>query len=394
MLNLKDYEVEFRGPTSSDKNNETFTSIQVDLVSSNRILTRENKRLSEYLAAANYNRQVLEGRISSLLSAADTAADSWGTTGNKVLFAEFHSNATEYSTYGNTGFLDVVHGHLRLPTIQSFSKIPLFRDQDGFLQPTSDVTVALSTDGTNYLTKTRPHGVYNALSRGSARFWVEEYDSGSAPADLYYLLRLPKSINPAINCVLVHPFPDNILSIEEISFLGPAGQWTPIPGGDANPATRAMIHFSSRDYADQIRLKLGPSSVLANLALENKQVFGLQSLDVGLLEYQDQAEHVFRLDAGGVITQLKSFDASYLLQTPDAGDYSQFDKDYIWFEIFTDVPVKGSAEGRIYDSRVNEYPLDSNVSVGGSVSTLYVRVGMLRVANTTPTVSALTLEYA
>jgi len=68
----------------------------------------------------------------------------------------------------------------------------------------------------------------------------------------------------------------------------------------------------------------------------------------------------------------------------------------IWFEIFGSPPTPGSSTGRIYDSRINVYPLttdSSAVSVTGSPTTLYVRVGFKGVSNTTPVLKNLYIVY-
>lgn len=133
-----------------------------------------------------------------------------------------------------------------------------------------------------------------------------------------------------------------------------------------------------------------------NLDGDPRRIIGLQNVDIGFIEYQSQAEIVTMHQASTYVNSLTGFEASYTLNTADAGDYSAYDKNYIWWEIFPFAPSQGSSEGKIYDSRTNVYPLtsaSSAIPVTTSTTRFYVRTNFVGVSSTTPVLNSLTLNY-
>ena len=205
-------------------------------------------------------------------------------------------------------------------------------------------------------------------------------------------------MNPSINSVLFHPAPQWELAVLGIDYLSLSGNWIEIPGSNMRAATNMMLHFYARDYDNQVRVRVRPSdALLYSLDSNPYRLIGIQNMDVGFIEYQSQGEIVTVHQGASTISAITGFEASYGLNTADAGDYSAYDKNYIWWEIFTERPTQGSTQGKVYDSRTNVYPLTSSSSaipITASTTRLYVRSNFVRVSSTTPTLNSLTLRYS
>lgn len=398
---LQNFQVPRRGRTSSGKHNDQFESILRDINRAFRGIQTVDNRMLTFLRNINYQNQLLQARVENTRREADNANSSFNAlNGTKLLYASYWG--AESISNINTLRHDQVHGQITLIPNNSWSHIPVVRNAQDRLIPVENVSIAtsevkLSSQG-NFNTISRPDNIYYSINKSPTDSWSHTW-SAYPPASLggniglEIEITVPEPMSPAINTLIVHPFPYWGCIAHRASILSAGGAWTDIPGWPAfgKPENTAW-YFGSTNYANKFRIKMINQSTVIDEYLEEVKIVGSSNIDIGFTEFAQEGNAIFAFEAPSTeISYLRSFSADLSINT----EQNVNQHDYIWFEIYKDADLNI----KVYDSRSNTYPMlttDSpiDVRIGGTpLNKLWVRVTMKRVHSTTPILRDIAISY-
>jgi hypothetical protein len=371
-VSFSGYEKEFRDEISSESLNRNFSDIYNDISEAYTRNQYINNKLSEHVTNLSYANQMLNVRIGELNAAiaalvGDTDIMHWSAYDISQLVT-------------STCRQDLLAGIMTLEWARSWTKLQLVVNEYGEYESGNATRVAFDDGSEVYLDK--PDSIYYAFDNNPETSWVKVYPTGGAPSSVLVRLEVPPSMNPAINSVYVSPFPDGGPSITDLEYLTNAGAWVPLITSPLDKKTR--LHFSPSDYNNQIRFIMTPVSLLDSNG-DAVKVFGMQDLDVSFIEYNNSGSFVIKLDASGNITSIKTVDVDYSI-TPSIDE--TIDNPLV-VEVFEDAGLTT----RCYSNLTHAHPYDGSISLSTSTSSLWVRVTMNRINNTTPVVNNITIKY-
>ena len=393
-VTLRDYEVQYRGRSSSKRYNDALSQIQDDLITCLEQLQKINSKFLNLEAATNYQNQAATAKANSLLDAASGCLDVYLLGGTDKI--------STVSMYDRSAVIDgdarhnALYGQITLPATHSNSKIPILETPAGNFEAVPGVTIELweGLSG-SYATVDRTHPVYRAVDHNFSTFWVNEY--GANPTRVRMKLSYPSAVSPSVNVITVNPFPETAVQVNNIQYNS-LSTFQTIPGF-VPTKDRSIYYFESVEVSDQITIELVTSTTMNNTNGNPVYPYGLQIADVGFVDLIDTAYSVVRLKSSSPgFSTMTSFDTDTVINTIEGTPVT----DYVRFEIFKVEQVdwtSPSAGDRVYDSDKDTYPYTTdlpslNVEFGGGpVDSLFVKMTLNKVANTTPVVRGMTLTY-
>lgn len=393
-VTLRDYEVQYRGRSSSKRYNDALSQIQDDLITCLEQLQKINSKFLNLEAATNYQNQAATAKANSLLDSASGCLDVFLLGGTDKLSVS--------SMYDRDAVIDgdarhnALYGQLTLPATHSNSKIPILETPAGNFEAVPGVTIELweGLSG-SYETIDRTHAVYRSVDHNFSTFWVNEY--GTNPNRIRMRLTYPSAVSPDVNVITVNPFPETAVQINDVQYNS-LSTFSTIPGFVPSK-DRVIYYFESVEVSDQVTFELITSTTMNNTNGNPVFPYGLQIADVGFVDLIDTAYAVVRMHSSNPgFSTLTSFDTDAVINSIEATTLT----DFVRYEIFNAEQADWTAPSlaaRVYDSDKDTYPYTTdlpslNVESGGSaVPKLYVKMTLTKVSNTTPVIRGITLTY-
>jgi hypothetical protein len=392
-VTLRDYETQYRGRSSSKRYNDAISRIQDDLITCLEELQKLQSKFLTQQMATNYQNQAVASKTDQLLAEASGCLEYYIAGGTDKLAAVSMYDVD--AVIAGAAAHNPLYGQLTLPSSHSNSKIPVLETPGGNIEAVPGVTIDLweGLSGT-YETKDRTHQIYKAVDHNYSTFWVNEYDV--SPTRLMFRLTYPTAVNPSVNVVTVNPFPETVVDITDIQYNGLTTTDT-IPGF-VSTSERKIYHFEAVDVNDQITIRMETTTTMLNLNGDSVFPYGFQIVDLGFIDFLTTAYGVVRLNASDPgFSTLTSFDADVAINTIDSSTIT----DHVRFQIYNDMQAdwdNPSAIALVYDSDTDTYPYSSDLpsidtESGGPVESLYVKVTLNKVVNTTPVIRGMTITY-
>ena len=145
---------------------------------------------------------------------------------------------------------------------------------------------------------------------------------------------------------------------------------------------KTRIHFSPVDYNNQIKITMEPVTLI-NEELEDVNVFGLQDVEVGFIEYNNTGYIVLKLDAADSISKITSVDLDYNI-TPSVNES-------IDHPVVVEIYEESALTTRCYSSLSDGHPFEGSISLSTPSASLYVKVTLDKINNTTPVIKGITV---
>jgi len=378
------YEKEFRGAIDSEDLNNDFKAIYNDLAESYRRLQYINGKLTEYASDVSYQNQQLDNRLNELEDALIAASGHYATAGGNLMYWSAYSDSELAS---NTSRHNMTTGDITLPWTRSWTKIPLISNAYGDYEPSTAVSIAYD-DGVEVY-KNKPDDMYDMVDNNPETNWVHTYDTTGAPASVTVRIELPSSTNPAIDSVYAAPFPEGGPTITNIRYLTSAGSWTQISNFSSTDRRRRW-HFSPVDYNNQVDITITPADLLDS-AGNSVKVFGLQDVDVSLIEYVSSSDFIIKLSAapGDTISAITYVYLEYTI-SPSIREANIDDTDRpVILRIYEDAALTT----RVYSNLIYAHPYTGSISLGTPSNSIWAKVNLQSINSTTPVVRSITVRY-
>jgi hypothetical protein len=368
-ITLRDYEREFRSEINSEDLNRNFGEIYDDIAEALLRYQYVNNKLSEHISDMNYEIQSLTAKIEDLEGAYASLNSSLS-----VLYWDAHSDVEVLDSTCNH---EKSVGNVTLEWSKNWTKMQVTVNEWGDNEAGPNVSVAVD-DGGGEVYIDRPDDIYDALDNNPQTNWVVEYDD-PVPSGLTVRIEVPPSMNPSINNLYVAPFPDGGPTIESVEYITVLGSWIELA---TNINSRTRLHFTPVDYGNQVRFTISPVELL-NSEMETVGVFGVQDIDVGFIEYSSTGYIVIELEHGTTISAITSVTADYSI-TPSTDE--SVTNPFV-LEIFED----SGLNTRCYSSTLDGHPFTGSISISTSTTSLYAKVTMKKINNTTPVLRSITV---
>lgn len=369
-ITLRNYEREFRDGIDSESLNRNFREIYNDLSEAFLRYQYINTKLSQHVSDINLENQMLQARIEDL----ETDVAALGSDMDIVHWSAYSDD----EIISNTGKQDVAVGNLTLGWSRSWTKMQITVNEWGDYEAGNATLVAFDpgTGTESYID--RPDDIYNAVDNNPRTNWVESYSSAT-PANVTVRIEIPPSINPSINTLYIAPFPDGGPKVTDIKYLTTAGTWVSL---GTNIDHRTRLHFTPVDYNNQIKFTMTPVTLL-DTESNSIDVFGMQDIEVGFIEYNNSSVTVVKLDSSNTITNITSVALSYTI-TPTVDEKIS---NPVILELFEDSGLTTSC----YSSITNAHPYTGSIALATPSTSLYARITLKKINNTTPVVKELTI---
>ena len=386
-VTLRDYDVTYRGPSSTKKFKDALRQIQNDLVSAMRGEADIDNRLFALASAFNYEIQVSSSRAAAL----DTAV-ALGLAGlaDKVLVASMYSPSIVIES---TAKHNPSYGILTLDATSAVSRLPALRNSEGGLVASPGILVELDS-GSGYSALTRDDAIYRAIDHNYGTFWMREYPGANAP--VYLRITWPTPPSPLLNVITVNPFPEEFVTVKTLQYNA-LGTLTAAPGFYES-SRKAMYHFQEASVSNQLVVQLQHTGAgLVNIYGSTNYPVGLQIIDAGYVDFSSTGYAVLEMEVPGAgASYVTSILADMDLNTSGGQDIL----DYVRIQLFNEEAVDWSSPGTaVWDSDSDTYPYTTDLAVidvrdgSAPVSTLYAKVTLSKVAGTSPVFRALRLTY-
>jgi len=383
-LRLTNYEIGFRDPIESEKLNNTFSSIAEDLSEAFHRSQYIGNTLSEYISDRMYQQQQIDANNSALNALLTTAIATYAAAGGNHLYWSAYTNS---GVSNSDSMHDVTCGNVTLSWSRSWTKLPLVLNDYNIYVPDTSIK-AYYDDGTE-VEKLQPDDIYDCIDNNPQTAWVKNYLVGVAPASVTVRLDIPASHNPAISSIYVAPFPNGGPTITSIEYITYAGTWVSI-SGFTSTNSRRRYHFSPVDYAGQIRFVMAPA-LLNDTNGNPSAIFGMQDIDISLIEYSNSSSFVVRLDSapGNTISNITYVDSTYTI-SPSVTEtaINEYDRPVV-IEIFED----SNLTTRVYSNLINGHPFSGSLSLATPSSSVWVKYTLRKINSTTPVVRDITVRY-
>ena len=121
------------------------------------------------------------------------------------------------------------------------------------------------------------------------------------------------------------------------------------------------------------------------------RVYGMQNLDVGLIEYVDSSSFVVGLESsdGTTITNLTYAYLNYEIN-PSVSESNLSDGDRpVIIEIYED----SSLTTRVYSNLVYAHPYTGSIALNTTSNHVWCRITLKKINNSTPVIKELTVKY-
>lgn len=396
-LSLREYQLQYRGTSSTKGVMDALTQIQDDIVSGIRRIGAIDSKLLNMAIALNLENQALSEKVSDLESELDTAYTEYnaGVTDKLLVKSMYDPDAVLAGTANH----NPAYGDLTLPHRGHVTRIPVIQNPDGDYEaiPGTLVEIDVTGTGSSYTAKDRNTTAYRCLDHSPRTFWIDERGTGAT--NILYRLTYPQPNNPRINVIVINPFPENNCEVTALQYnrLGSWSAVTGFPGGGIT--TKRMIHTEGVDISNQVRLTLrNNSSGLSDLGSNTVYPVGLQILDVGYIDFSSSGYAVVDFSVpGSGASYLTSLAATMSLNVSTGEVVS----DYVRIQVFNSSQADWGSpvDTPVYDSWSDTYPHTTDLSQvdvrdGGSpVSNLYVKFTLTKVGDTTPVVRKIKMTY-
>lgn len=381
-ISFRDYEKSFRGAIESDDLNNNLKDIYNDLAEAYRREQYINNRLREYASDLSYQCQMLAVRLSNASAALIAASGSYAAAGGNVLYWSAYSNDGVSS---NSSRHDLSIGEVTLPWSRSYTKIPLVLNEYGDYEVDSSVKINYCND---YYTK--PDDLWDLVDNNPETNWVKSYPLADSPGQITLRIELPSSTNPAMNSIYISPYPDGGPRVDSLRYLNTAGAWVAVPGF-TDVTNRKRFHFTPIDYGNQIDLTMVPVALKDSNGV-GCMVFGIQDIDVSLIEYVDNSEFVVMLNAaaGTTITNITYVNLSYTISPAITNESSISSSDRpVLLQIYEDAGLTT----QVYSNIIYNHSYTGSIGMTTPGSTIWAKVTLRKINSTTPVVTGLTIKY-
>lgn len=381
-ISFREYKKPFRGAIESDDLNTNFSDIYNDLAEAYRREQYINNRLCEYASSLSYQNQMLAVRLSDANAGLIAASGSYVAAGGSVLYWSAYSNDGISS---NTSRHDLSTGQVTLPWSRSYTKMPLVLNEYGDYEADSSVKINYCAD---YYTK--PDDLWNIVDNNPETNWIKSYPLADSPGQITLRIELPASTNPAMNSIYVAPYPDGGPRVDSLRYLNTAGAWVAVPGF-TDVTNRRRFHFTPVDYGNQIDLTMVPVA-LKDSDGAGCMVFGIQNIDVSLIEYVDSSTFVVKLNAaaGNTITNITYVNLSYTISPTITNESSISSGDRpVVLQIYEDAALTT----QVYSNIIYTHSYTGSIGMTTPGSTIWCKVTLRKINATTPVVTALTIKY-
>lgn len=381
-ISFREYEKSFRQAIESDDLNNNFRDIYNDLAEAYRRGQYINNRLREYSSDLSYQNQMLNSRVSELNDALIAASGSYGTAGINVMYWSAYNNDGVQS---NNSRHDLNTGQVTLPWSRSYTKIPLMVNDYGDYEADSIVRINYCND---YYDK--PNDLYDMVDNNPETNWIKAYPETSAPGSITIRVEMPASTNPAINSIYIAPFPDGGPKVDGLRYLNTAGSWVTVPGfTETNVRTR--YYFTPIDYGNQVDLTMVPVALRNNNG-NDSMVYGMQDIDVSLIEFVDSSSFVVKLNGadGTTITNITYVNLEYTISPTITNESSMSTGDRpVVIQIYED----SGLTTQVYSNILYNHSYTGSISLSTPSSSIWVKISLKKINSTTPVVTALTVKY-
>jgi len=248
--------------------------------------------------------------------------------------------------------------------------------------------VAITYNDGSAVVRIKPDDIYDSVDLNPETNWVQTYPVVSSPDSVTVIVELPPPTNPSINTIYVAPFPEGGPTISNIRYLTSDGSWTQVPNFTAHSGRRRH-HFTTSAYNNQVEVTVRPGTLQSNGG--QVRIFGLNNIDVGLIEYVSESFFIVRLDAadGTTITNLTHVELDYSISpTPNEEGISDASRPVV-LQVYED----SGLTALVYSNLVSAHAFNGSIALGTPGASLWAKVTMRKINSTTPVVRALTMRY-
>jgi len=371
------YDVEFRSPIESDRINDAFRDIYTDIGEATiRAQYIENK-ISSIGSDISYQEQqqtINMLAVSGILTAANTHYDT--AVGGLLYWNAYNIS----SVVSCTGRHDPVVGDVSLPWRQAWTQLPLYKNEYGEYESTSDVTITIG--GTGVL---KPHDAWDMVDNNPETTWVTTYPTD--PGLVEVILTMPNNFSNTVNSVLVNPFPVGGCMVTNLYYDSDTG-WMVPDGFEVSPYPR-RYYFSrssiSGNSGVKFKLKATPLyDSLGNLVY----VIGMKDVDISLVEFGSTATFTVKLESGNTINNITYVNVGYTFDGIETGNIKPMS-----------VKLSANSDGSspIYNSLSDAHPFPGTAGISsipaGGVTTLWAIFTLTKLNGNTPVVRDITVRY-
>lgn len=384
-IRLRGYEIPFRGELESEKITTKFAETSGDLNEAFRRSQHINDVRRSDAEAQDYQNQQFTTMLNlvndTLVAASGHYADASGT----LLYWTAYDQVPVVS---NSSRQDLLTGDVTLPWSRSITKLSLVQDEYGDYVASNAVGITYSEEAEAAESKDHEDSIYKAVDNNPATRWLKTYTGTMAYVTI--VVALPASTNPAVNSIYVAPFPDHGPTITNVRYLSRAGAWTQVPNF-AETDRKRRYHFTPANYSDQVEVTMTPT-VLQDSDGNQVRVFGLQNMDVTLIDYVSSSDIVVRLDAaaGLPINSITYVSSTYSISpTVNEDNIDTADKPVL-IELYEDAALATL----VYSSTVHGHPYNGAIALSSPRQTLWAKFTLRKINSTTPVVRNITVRYS